>query len=152
GSSGIFVWSVLPELDPAAKIAALAPALAGLVLIMLGLRTPQREGLLVERPTSRAVAVLAVLAAVNGVVWVGRRSSAWGLLPLPDSLPTRPAPFVLVLALTAAGSVLRFHPRARKAGSALLFASMAAALAFYLFPSRGEIPAQTIVRALVLVA
>src|SRR5262249_45834890 len=138
GGRGIFVWSVLPELDAAARIAALAPAAAGLLLLFLGLRTDKREGLLIERPISRAIAVLAIFAAVNAVVWVGRRSSAWGLLPLPDSLTTRPAPFILVFALTAAGAVLRFHPRARKAGRAFLLASVAAALAFYLWPSRGE--------------
>src|SRR5262245_58842871 len=116
GGRGVFVWSVLPELDPAARIAALAPAVAGLLLFLLGLRTREREGLLIERPTSRAIAVLAIFAAVNGVLWIGRRSAAWGLLPLPDSLTTRPAPFVLVFAFTAAGAVLRFHPRARKVG------------------------------------
>lgn len=152
GGHGIFVWSVVPELDAAAKIAALAPALAGLLLILLGLSSAKRQGLLIERPTSRAIAVLAIFAAVNAVVWIGRRSSAWGLLPLPDSLTTRPAPFILVFALTAAGAVLRFHPRARKVGRAFLLASLVAALTFYLWPSRGEIPAQTILRALVLVA
>jgi hypothetical protein len=152
GGHGIFVWSVLPELELAAKIAALAPAVAGLFLFLLGLRPRGREGLVIERPTSRAVAVLAAFVAVNGALWIGRQSSAWGVLPLPDSLTTRPAPFVAVFALTAAGAVLRFHPRARKGGSALLLASVAAALVFYLWPSRGEIPAQTIARAVVLVA
>ncbi|KYG05088.1 hypothetical protein BE21_42915, partial [Sorangium cellulosum] len=149
---GIFVWSVLPELAPAAQIAALAPALAGLWLLLLGARTGRRAGLFIERPTSRAVAVLAAFVAVNVAVWVGRRSSAWDMLPLPDSLFTRPAPLLAVFALTAAGVVLRFHARARRGGSALLVASVAAALVFYLWPSRGEIPAQTIARAAVLVA
>ncbi|WP_437941437.1 hypothetical protein [Sorangium sp. So ce341] len=149
---GIFVWSVLPELAPAAQIAALAPALAGLWLLLLGARTGRRAGLFIERPTSRAVAVLAAFVAVNVAVWVGRRSSAWDMLPLPDSLVTRPAPLLAVFALTAAGVVLRFHARARRGGSALLVASVAAALVFYLWPSRGEIPAQTIARAAVLVA
>ncbi|XXT23631.1 hypothetical protein WME94_19010 [Sorangium sp. So ce429] len=154
---GIFVWSVLPELAPAARLAALAPAAAGLWLLFLGARTKQRAGLLragllIERPTSRAIAVLAALVAVNVAVWIGRRSSAWDMLPLPDSLITRPAPFVAVFALTAAGVVLRFHARARRGGSALLVASVAAALVFYLWPSRGEIPAQTVARAAVLVA
>ncbi|WP_437970925.1 hypothetical protein WMF04_17295 [Sorangium sp. So ce260] len=149
---GIFVWSVLPELAPAAQIAALAPALAGVWLLFLGARTKRRAGLLIERPTSRAIAVLAAFVAVNVAVWLGRRSSAWDMLPLPDSLITRPAPFLAVFALTAAGVVLRFHARARRGGSALLVASVAAALVFYLWPSRGEIPAQTIARAAVLVA
>ncbi|XXY48602.1 hypothetical protein WME91_52225 [Sorangium sp. So ce269] len=154
---GIFVWSVLPELAPAARLAALAPAAAGLWLLFLGARTKQRAGLLragllIERPTSRAIAVLAALVAVNVAVWIGRRSSAWDMLPLPDSLITRPAPFLAVFALTAAGAVLRFHARARRGGSALLVASVAAALVFYLWPSRGEIPAQTVARAAVLVA
>ncbi|WP_437930955.1 hypothetical protein WMF37_17550 [Sorangium sp. So ce291] len=149
---GIFVWSVLPELAPAARLAALAPAAAGLWLLFLGARTKQRAGLLIERPTSRAIAVLAALLAVNVAVWIGRRSSAWDMLPLPDSLITRPAPFLAVFALTAAGVVLRFHARARRGGSALLVASVAAALVFYLWPSRGEIPAQTVARAAVLVA
>lgn len=152
GGRGVFVWSVLPELTLAAKIAAVAPAVAGLFLVLLGLRSKGREGLVIERPTSRAVAVLATFVAVNGAVWIGRQSSAWGLLPLPDSLTTRPAPFLAVFAFTAAGAVLRFHPRAAKAGSALLIASVAAALTFYLWPSRAEIPAQTIARAVVLVA
>ncbi|WP_437329799.1 hypothetical protein [Sorangium sp. So ce381] len=149
---GILVWSVLPELAPAAQVAALAPAIAGLWLLFLGARTERRAGLLVERPTSRAIAVLAAFVAVNVAVWIGRRSSAWDMLPLPDSLLTRPAPFLAVFAFTSAGVVLRFHARARKGGSALLAASVAAALVFYLWPSRGEIPAQTIARAAVLVA
>jgi hypothetical protein len=152
GGRGIFVWSVLAELDPAAKIAALAPAVAGLFLILLGLRPKGREGLFIERPTSRAIAVLATFVAVNGALWIGRKSSAWGVLPLPDSLTTRPAPFLAVFALTAAGAALRFHPRGRKGGSALLLASIAAAIVFYAWPSRGEIPAQTIARSVVLVA
>ncbi|WP_441287001.1 hypothetical protein ACSRUE_32575 [Sorangium sp. KYC3313] len=149
---GIFVWSVLPELAPAAQVAALAPALAGLWLLFLGARTERRAGLLVERPTSRAIAVLAAFVAVNVAMWIGRRSSAWDMLPLPDSLVTRPAPFLAVFAFTAAGVVLRFHARTRRGGSALLIASLAAALVFYFWPSRGEIPAQTIARAAVLVA
>ncbi|WP_437281958.1 hypothetical protein WME90_15790 [Sorangium sp. So ce375] len=149
---GIFVWSVLPELAPAARVAALAPAIAGLWLLALGARTERRAGLLIERPTSRAIAVLAAFVAVNVATWIGRRSSAWDMLPLPDSLTTRPAPFLAVFAFTAAGVVLRFHARARRGGSALLVASVAAALVFYLWPSRGEIPAQTIARAAVLVA
>ncbi|AUX42128.1 hypothetical protein SOCE26_035550 [Sorangium cellulosum] len=149
---GIFVWSVLPELPPAAKIAALAPAMAGLWLLFLGLRTKHRAGLLIERPTSRAIAVLAAFVTVNAALWIGRQSAAWDMLPLPDSMTTRPAPFLAVFAFTAAGVVLRFHARARRAGSALLVASAAAALVFYLWPSRGEIPAQTIARAVVLVA
>ncbi len=152
GGRGIFVWSVLPELGPASKIATLAPAIAGLVLFLLGLRPKGREGLLIERPTSRAIAVIAAFVAVNGVLFVGRDSSAWGILPLPDSLTTRPAPFLAVFALTAAGVVLRFHARARKGGSVLLVASLVAALVFYLWPSRGEVPAQVIARAIISVA
>ncbi|WP_437785183.1 hypothetical protein [Sorangium sp. So ce1097] len=149
---GVFVWSVLPELAPVARVAALAPVIAGLWLLLLGARTKRRAGLLIERPTSRAIAAIAALVAVNVAVWIGRRSSAWDMLPLPDSLTTRPAPLLAVLALTAAGVVLRYHARARRGGSALLVASVAAALVFYLWPSRGEIPAQTIARAAVLVA
>jgi hypothetical protein len=152
GGHGVFVWSVLPELDAAARIAALAPALAGLFVALLGVRTKRREGILIERATSRAIAVLAAFVAANGALWIGRKSSAFGVLPLPDSLTTRPAPFVAVFALTAAGAALRFHPRARRAGSVLLCASVAAALAFYLWPSRAEIPARTIARAVVAVA
>ena len=152
GGRGIFVWSVLPELGTAAKIGALAPAVAGLFLFLLGLRPKGREGLVIERPTSRAIAVIAAFVAVNGALFLGREASAWGVLPLPDSLTTRPAPFLAVFALTAAGVVLRFHARARKGGTALLLASIVAALAFYLWPSRGEIPAQTIGRAIVSVA
>lgn len=152
GGRSVFVWSVLPELDPAARLAALAPALAGLVLLLLGLRTARREGILFERPTSRAIVVLAAFVAANGALWIGRRSSAWGVIPLPDSLTTRSAPFLAVFALTAAGVTLRFYPRARRGGSLLLCTSVVAALAFYLWPSRGEVPAQTIARAVVLVA
>lgn len=118
GGRAVFVWSVLPELEPAARLAALAPPIAGLVLILLGLR-PARP----LRPTSRAIAVLATFVA-----------------------------FLAVFALTAAGAALRFHPRARRAGSALLMASLGAALTFYLWPSRGEVPAETITRAVLLVA
>jgi hypothetical protein len=152
GGTPVFVWSVLSELDPAARIAALAPALTGLFLVLLGLRTASRDGILIERPTSRAIAVIAAFAAANGAIWIGRRSSAFGVLPLPDSMTTRPVPFLAVFALTSAGVALRFHPRARRAGSALLLASVAAAFAFYLWPSRGEIPAQTIARAVAAVA
>ena len=151
GGRGIFVWSVIGELGPASQIAALTPAIAGFLLFLLGLRPKGREGLLIERPTSRAIAVLAIFLAANGALFLGREASAWGILPLPDSLTTRPAPFLAVFALTAAGSVLRFHARARKGGSALLLASLVAALVFYVWPSRGEIPAQTIGRALVSV-
>jgi len=151
GGRGIFVWSVFGELGPASKIAALAPSIAGFLLFLLGLRPKDREGLLIERPTSRAIAVLAIFLATNGALFLGREASAWGILPLPDSLTTRPAPFLAVFALTAAGSVLRFHARARKGGSALLLASVFAALTFYVWPSRGEIPAQTIGRAIVSV-
>ncbi|MEZ4307142.1 MAG: hypothetical protein R3F14_03745 [Polyangiaceae bacterium] len=149
---GIFVWSVIAELDWAGRIAAVMPAVAGLFLLLLGVRTERRAGLVIVSPTSRAIAVIAAFVAVNAVLWIGARSSAWGLLPLPDSLTTRPAPFLLVFALTSSGAVLRFHRRARKAGSVLLLASMVAALVFYLWPSRGEIPAQTIARAVVIVA
>lgn len=89
---------------------------------------------------------------MNGAQWIGTQSSAWGLLPLPDSLTTRPAPFLAALTLTAAGAVLRFHARARKAGSVLLLASLGAALVFYAWPSRGEVPIQTIARSLIVVA
>jgi hypothetical protein len=152
GGHGLFIWSVLPELDPAAKIAALAPAFTGLFLLLLGVHTREREGILVERPTSRAIAVLAAFVAANGALWIGRRSSAFSVLPLPESLTTRPAPFLAVFALTAAGVALRFHRRARRGGGRLLVASVVAALVFYLWPSRAEIPAQTIARAMVLVA
>ncbi len=152
GGHGIFVWSVLPELDPAARLAALAPVIAGIVLVLLGLRTARREGILIARPTSRAIAVIAAFVAANGAIWIGRRSSAWGVIPLPDSLTTRTAPFLAVFALTAAGVTLRFHPRARRAGSVVLWASLAAAIVFYVWPARGEVPAQTIARAVVLVA
>ena len=108
GGHSVFVWSVLPELDAAARLAALAPALTGIVLTLLGLRTARREGVLVERPTSRAIVVLAAFVAANGVLWIGRRSSASGVIPLPDSLTTRSAPFLAVFALTAAGVTLRF--------------------------------------------
>lgn len=152
GGQGLFVWSVLPELPLAARIAALAPAAGGLFLLLLALRAKGGGGLVLARPTTRAIAVLAGFAAVNGALWIGRRSSAWGLLPLPDSLTTRPAPFLLVFALTAAGAVARFHPRSRRAGRAFLLGSLAAALVFYLWPSRAEVPAQTIARAVVSVA
>ncbi len=149
---GIFVWSVFSELNTAAKIAALSPAISGALLILASVRTTGGGSLLDLRPTSRAIAVIAIFLGVNVALVIGRQSSAWGILPLPDSLTTRPAPFVAVFSFTAAGAVLRFHARSRKVGSVLLLASVAAALTFYLWPSRSEIPAQTILRALVLVA
>lgn len=153
GDRGVWVWNVLGELDPAATFAALSPAFAGLFLVLLGLRREGTDGLVVERPTSRAIAVLATFVFTNAAIWIGRRSSAWGVLPLPDSFTTRPAPLLAVFALTAAGSALRFRPRTRRAGSALLLGSIAAALVFYLAPTRGgEIPARTIARSVALVA
>ena len=151
GGRGVFVWNVLPELTPSAKIAALAPCVAGLFLVLLGLRPKGREGLLIERPTSRAIAVIATFLATAGALWLGRDASAWGLLPLPSSMLTRPTPFIAVFALTAAGAALRFHPRARRGGAALLIASPIAATFFYLWPSRSEVPARTIARAVLAV-
>jgi hypothetical protein len=144
----LFLWELAAELPPAGAVSAFAPLVFGLALVALGLRSSSREGLVVERPSSRAIAVMATLATLAIVTRIGSDAAAWELLPVPESFVSRPAPALLALALASGGAVLTGRPNARKAGRALLALSLVSALFFYLWPGRREAPGKVLVRAL----
>ena len=138
-----FVWQIFGELAPSGVVAALSFAVAGLV-VLAARRLTRRAG-------SLAVVSLAALAGAALCHKLGADASAWSLLPLPQSYVGRGTLALLSMALTAAGSNLSFRPATRKAARVVLWAAVAAALVFYLWPSRGEAPGTTVVRNLALI-
>lgn len=135
-----FVWQLAPELPPAGVLAALAPTVAGLSLVL--------ASYLARRATSLAIWTLAALVITAIVIQLGADAAAWEVLPLPESLTDRPTPALLALALTAAGVSLLFRPRALNVGRAVIGAAFASAALFYAWPARGEAPIAAIARAL----
>ncbi|MBI5534723.1 MAG: hypothetical protein HY898_18500 [Deltaproteobacteria bacterium] len=136
-----FMWQVLAELPPAGLVAAFAPAAAGLAIVA--------ASLLCKRTASIAIGVFAALACALMIIALGAESSAWGVLPLPESLTQRPTPVLLALSLTAAGADLSFKEHTRKVAKGLLLAAVVVAAVFYLWPGKGEAPIATLVRALI---
>ncbi|MGZ3475700.1 MAG: hypothetical protein ACXWUG_16610 [Polyangiales bacterium] len=135
-----WTWRILPELPLAAVIATLAPTLAGAAILILGSTT--------KRATSLAVSVLATLAAAAATIKIGADAAAWDVLKLPSSFTERPTSAVLAMALAGAAANLTFKTHARKAARYLYAAACASVLWYYLFPTRGEAPLVTVVRAL----
>ena len=138
-----FTWQLAPELPPAGVVAALAPTLAGLAIVL--------ASRLCRRATSLALVVLAALALAALLIRLGADAAAWEVLPLPESLSDRPTPALLALALTAAGANLAFRPRARRLSRVVLGAALASALLFYAWPARGEAPIATLFRAITMI-
>ncbi|UQA60975.1 hypothetical protein [Polyangium aurulentum] len=137
-----FIWQLAPELPLAGVIAAFAPVLAA-ALILICTYT-------LRRASSLALGVLASLGLAALLIRIGADASAWEVLPLPESLTDHPLPALVALALTAAGSNLAFRLHARRASRFVLGAAVACALLFYAWPSRGEAPFVTLIRALAL--
>jgi hypothetical protein len=135
-----WTFRILPELPLAAVIAAIAPTLAGFALLVLGATT--------KRATTHAVSVLATLAAAAAMIKIGADAAAWDVLKLPSSFTERPTSAVLAMALAGAAANLTFKAHARKAARYLYGAAVASVLWYYLFPTRGEAPLVTVVRAL----
>lgn len=135
-----WIWSLFSELPPAAVVAALAPTLGGLALL-----TASR---LCKRPASLAVAVVAALLAVAGVVRLGADASAWEALRLPESLVRRPWPAIVAMALAGAGANLTFQPHTRRLARVLFATAWVALIAHYAWPVRGQAPFMAIVAAL----
>lgn len=137
-----FIWQLAPELPPAGVVAAFAPVLAALVIVACAYT--------LKRASSLALGVLGALLLAALCIRFGADASAWEVLPLPESLTDHPLPALLALALTAAGSNLAFRLHARRASRFVLGAAVACALLFYGWPSRGEAPFVTLIRALAL--
>ena len=133
-------WRILPELPLAAVIATLAPTLAGIAILILGATT--------KRATTLAIGVLVTLATAALAIKIGADAAAWDVLKLPSSFTERPTSAVLSMALAAAAANLTFKPHARKTARYLFAAAGASLLWYYLFPTRGEAPLVTVVRAL----
>jgi hypothetical protein len=127
-----FLWQVLAAQPPAGMVAALAPAVCGLALL-LGAR-------FVRRALPLAVAGATTLLATAVAIHFGGTAAAWEALSLPPSVTERPVPAVLSLAACSAGVHLAFKPAMRTASRALLGVSLVAAAAYYLVPVRGEAP------------
>lgn len=140
-TSPLFLWDTLPELPIAAVVGSLAMPAAGLAILL--------ASVLAKRATSLAVLVLTSFALVAVMYTLGGDRAAWDVFSMPESVSSRPAPALFALVLTASGAALAFRPGTRKLGRGLLVASVASALFFYLWPTRGEAPMSTLVRAFV---
>jgi hypothetical protein len=135
-----WIFGILAELPPAAVVAAFAPTMAGIAILIARARC--------KRPTSLAIAILAILAAAAAIVRVGADAAAWDVLRLPTSFAERPTPAVIGLALAAAGANLSFKRHAKHVSQVLLGAALVFIVAYYAWPARGESPLMTVVRAL----
>lgn len=135
-----FIWNLAGELGPAAFLACLAPAIAGLTIVL--------AGFIIKQPLTLGLVTLGALVTTTVCIQLGADASAWDVLPLPEALGRRPAVPILVMALTAAGAGMTFREHSRRVGRILLGVSAAAAVLFYLLPSRGEAPFDIVVRAL----
>jgi hypothetical protein len=127
-----FLWQVLAAQPPAGAVAALAPALCGLALLL--------ASRFVRRGLTLALTGLTTLLSTAVAVHFGGAAAAWEALSLPPSVTERPLPAVLSLAACSAGVHLAFKPAMRGASRALLGLSLLAATAYYLVPVRGEAP------------
>lgn len=132
-------WQIFGELPLAAVIAAIAPTLAGIAILLSRRFT--------ERSTSLGFAVLASLATAAAAIKIGADAAAWDVLRLPSSFTERPTFAVLAMALAGAAANLTFKAHARKASRWLFAAAGAAAAVWYLWPARGEAPLTTLFRA-----
>lgn len=135
-----WIFGILAELPVAAVVAAFAPTLAGIAILVARARC--------RRATSLAIATLTSLAVAAAVVKIGADAAAWDVLRLPTSFAERPTPAVIALALAAAGANLSFKRHARLVSRALLGAALVAILVYYAWPARGESPLATVFRAL----
>jgi len=135
-----FLWGLFGELPPAAVLASLAPIVTGLIIIGAAWRT--------RRGTSLAVIVVAALAAQTLLDKLGQDAAAWGMLPLPGSFAGRATLAILALSFTSAGSNLSSREPTRRASRVALGGGVVCALAFYLWPGRGEAPGVTVARNL----
>ncbi len=135
-----FLWNLFGELPSAAVLAAIAPVVVGLLILGAAWRT--------RRGTSLAVLVVAALAAQTMVDKLGQDAAAWGMLPLPGSFAGRATLAILALSLTSAGSNLSAREPTRRAAKVALTGGVVCALAFYLWPGRGEAPGVTVARNL----
>lgn len=135
-----WIWSLFAELPFAAVVAALAPTLAGLSMIVAARAC--------KRPASLAVAVVAALLGAAVVVRLGADASAWEALRLPESLVHRPWPAIVAMALAGAAANLTFQPHTRKAATPLFAVALVALVVHYAWPVRGQAPFMTIVTAL----
>ncbi|MCA9618667.1 MAG: hypothetical protein KC731_06590 [Myxococcales bacterium] len=134
------LWQIFYKLPPSAVIAAVAPALVGITLVVL-------ERIL-KRTTSLAVVTLTSLVGLALLRRIGADAAAWELLPLPASLVDRAGLALLALAATAAGSNLSHREATRPSARVLLLLGFAAAVVFYAWPGRGEAVGLTVTRAL----
>jgi hypothetical protein len=139
-----FLWQLIGELPAAAAVAALAPLLAGAVILAASTRTRS----LACRSTSLAVAVLASLVAAGAIFRLGADAAAWDVLPLPDGLLEHPASVIVGLALTAAGANLAWKPHCRPFAKRALGAALALVAFYYVMPARGQAPIVTAGRLL----
>jgi hypothetical protein len=135
-----WVFGIIRELPVAAVIAAFAPALAGVAILVA-------RGLC-KRVTSLAIAILTTLATAAVVIKVGADAAAWDVLRLPTSFAERPTPAILGLSLAGAGANLTFKEHARRDARVLLVAAFVLIAGYYAWPARGEAPLTTVVRAL----
>ena len=139
-SSPLFLWDTLPELHPSAAAAALALPAAGLAVLV--------SSIVAKRSTSIAVTVLASFVLVTILFQLGGDRAAWDSFSMPESVSNRPAAALFALGFTSAGAILASRPKARRVARIYLWAGVASALFFYLWPARGEAPASTLLRAL----
>ncbi|MEO7097530.1 MAG: hypothetical protein ABI175_29990 [Polyangiales bacterium] len=135
-----WIFGLLEELSPAAIIAALAPTLAG-IAILVARKTCRRV-------SSLAMVVIAALFTSALFVRIGADASAWELLRLPETISRRAASVILAMALAAAGANLSFSVHTRKVSRWLLGAALVLVLGFYLWPAHGESPAGAVWRLL----
>lgn len=135
-----WIFGILRELPPAAVIAALSPALAGLAILVL------RR--VCARATALAVGILGVLVSAAVMIKLGADAAAWDVLRLPTSFAERPTSAIVALSLAGAGANLTFKEHARKDARVLLVASLVVVSVYYAWPARGEAPLTTVLRAL----
>ena len=138
-----WIFGLLAELSPAAIVAAFAPSLAG-VAILVARRA-------CHRVSSLAMVVLAALLTSALFVRIGADASAWELLRLPETISRRAAAVIVAMALAAAGANLSFAVHTRKVSRGLLGAAFALVVWFYVWPAHGESPAAAVWRFLRLV-
>ena len=132
-----FIWQLFDELPLSAVIAGVAPAFAGLAILLARWRA--------TRATSLAIVVLGSLALVAILHKLGSDAAAWGILPMPPSFTGRTSSAIVAMSLTAAGAQLAQQPNTRRAAKIMLCAAVVCAAWFYLWPGRGEAPGRTIV-------
>lgn len=133
-----FIWNLAGELGPAAFLACIAPGIAGVSIVIAGFT--------IKDPLTLSLVTLGALITATICVQLGADAAAWDVLPLPETLGRRPGVPILVMALTAAGAGMTFHEHSRRIGRIMLVVAVGAAVAFYLWPSRGEAPFDIVLR------